>query len=37
MAVAQVAYDELNPGAKEWADGLIATLAVDYPQPPLFP
>ncbi|MBL0018783.1 MAG: S1/P1 nuclease [Bacteroidetes bacterium] len=32
MAVAQIAYDELKPGAKKWADGLIATLTVNYPQ-----
>jgi hypothetical protein len=32
MTVAQIAYDELTPSARKWADSLIVTLAINYPQ-----
>ncbi len=31
MVVAQIAYDELKPDARKWADGLIATVTANYP------
>ncbi|HEX2899901.1 MAG TPA: S1/P1 nuclease [Bacteroidia bacterium] len=32
MAVAQIAYDELNPGTRKWADSLIVKLSKSYPE-----
>ncbi len=31
MLVSQIAYDKLTPQAKQWADGLIAVHAKEYP------